>query len=68
MYNSNCTLIYYNYRSTLYYYIIFSLYIRHTDLALLLPSNQSMAYECVVHAVQRDSVILKLTKKAHSAW
>ena len=52
----------------MYYILLFTFYIRRTDLALLLPSNQSIAYECVVHAVQRDSVILKLTKKAHNAW
>ena len=59
--------MYYNYK-IMYYILLFTFYIRSTDLALLLPSNQSIAYECVVHAVQRDSVILKLTKKAHNAW
>ena len=41
---------------------------RTGDLALLWPINQKVLHECYVEAVERESVVLKITPTDRDAW
>lgn len=48
--------------------LFLSILFRKDDYCLIKPHNQDVVHESVVHYVQRESVIIKITKTAKEAW
>ena len=41
---------------------------RPNDYCYILPNNQDEVHESLVYLVQRDAIIIKVTKAAKEAW